>query len=121
VCVSQVPVQHHVIITRRRGNSRATVRYRCAPATIGRLYIGADDEFQHAWIVNLSETGAGFVLPRAIPSGSSVLIQIRAAESAIVQEVTATVVHCTDQLLGDWMIGCVFDEPLSPEMLDTLL
>ncbi len=106
---------------RRRGNKRATVRYRCAPATIGKLYLGEDHEFQHAWVVNLSRTGVGFVLARPLPCGTPVSIQMRGNEDAVLHELVAQVCHCTVQLQGDWMVGCAFGDLLSPDLLDNLL
>lgn len=106
---------------RRRGNSRATVRYHCAPATIGRLYVGDDHEFQHAWVLNLSQTGIGFFLSRPVSAGLPVVIQIRGAEPASVHELCATVVHCTAQLTGEWLVGCEFTHPLPVEVLDSIL
>ena len=44
---------------RARGNRRATVRYRCAPATVGKVFSANDHEFQRAWIQDLSLTGLG--------------------------------------------------------------
>jgi PilZ domain len=106
---------------RRPANNRAMVRYRCAPATIGRLYVGEDHEFQHAWVANLSQNGVAFVLARSIPSGTPILIQIRGIANPVLYGLPAQVVHCTEQLEGDWMIGCSFEEPLSTELLDNLL
>jgi PilZ domain len=106
---------------RRRGNSRATVRYRCAPATIGRLYVGADQEFQHAWVLNLSRTGIGFFLARPVTVGLPVTIQIRVAETRMVQELAAHVTHCTAQLTGEWLVGCEFTHPIAADVLDRLL
>jgi hypothetical protein len=122
VFVSQISLpQDGIGRSRRRGNNRATVRYRCAPATIGKLYLNEDHEFQHAWVVNLSRTGIGFLLARPLPSGTAVLIHMRGNEDSTMHEMPAQVVHCTVQLQGEWMVGCVFDDLLSPELLDNLL
>ena len=40
-------------------NRRVTIRYRCAPATTGRVCLVDDQEFQRAWVDNLSRGGAG--------------------------------------------------------------
>jgi hypothetical protein len=120
--VSQISTpQDGLARPRRRANSRATVRYRCAPATIGRLYVADDHEFQHAWVLNLSQTGIGFFLSRPVAAGMSVVIQMRATESAEVHELCATVAHCTAQLTGEWLVGCEFIQPLPVELRDSLL
>jgi hypothetical protein len=106
---------------RRRDNGRATVRYRCAPATIGRLHVANDHEFQHAWVLNLSQSGIGFFLSRPVAAGMPVVIQMRATESGEAVDLCATVVHCTAQLTGEWLLGCEFIQPLPVEILDSLL
>jgi PilZ domain len=105
----------------RRGSDRATVRYRCAPATIGKLYAGEDHELQHAWVMNLSRTGMGFVVPRPLMPGLFIVVQVRGTATARVYELSAQVVHCTVGLQGEWTVGCAFAEPLSHEVLDNLL
>jgi hypothetical protein len=104
-----------------RGNKRATVRYRCAPATIGKLYVTDDHEFQHAWILNLSVSGMGLVLTRPINSGSFVIIHIKSNDGTKTYELTAHVAHCTALPHGEWSVGCELVHSLSPEDLDLLL
>jgi hypothetical protein len=104
-----------------RGNARATVRYRCAPATLGRVYLTDDHEFQHGWLIDLSATGVGMALARPIPVGTDAVIQIRGADGRRVYDLPARIVHCTEQVQHDWIVGCVFDTPLSPDDLDNLL
>jgi hypothetical protein len=106
---------------RRRGNSRATVRYSCAPATIGRLYVGDDAEHQYACVLNISEGGIGLVLPRPIAAGTSVIIQVRTVETRVADDLPARVMHCTAQVSGEWLVGCEFAEALAPDALDALL
>ena len=119
--MSQITTQHGTALPRRRGNSRATVRYHCAPATVGRLYVGNDHEFQHAWILNLSQHGIGFFLARSLAAGLLVHVQIRGDAPGVVHELSATVVHCTVQITGEWLVGCEFTQPLSADVLDSLL
>lgn len=104
-----------------RGNKRATIRYRCAPATIGKLYINEDHEYQHAWLVNLSLAGVGMVLTRPIVLGKLVLIHIKSSQPGKSYELMAHIVHCTPLPHGEWSIGCELVNALSPEDLDLLL
>jgi hypothetical protein len=97
------------------------VRYGCAPATIGRLFLDEEPGFQHAWVVNLSRNGIGLVLPRPVSVDTPILIQIRSNDLTAIHELSARVAHCTSHNFGDWMVGCSFDEPLSVELLDNLL
>ncbi len=104
-----------------RGNKRATVRYRCAPATIGKLYLSDDQEYQHAWLVNLSLTGVGMILPRPVTVGSFVAIHIKSNTPGKTYELAAHVMHCTSLVHGEWNVGCELVHALAPEDLDLLL
>ena len=104
-----------------RGNARATVRYRCAPATLGRVALPEDHELQHAWVLNLSLTGAGLTVPRPVPAGIDATIHIRSTDGRTHYELPARIAHCTEQPQGDWSLGCEFLKPLSPDDLDHLL
>jgi hypothetical protein len=104
-----------------RGNARATVRYRCAPATIGKVVVEGDHELQHAWVVDLSTTGVGLALPRPVPSGIEATIQIRGTNGTKIYDLTVRVIHCTEQPHRDWAVGCEFVQPLSLDDLDNLL
>ena len=100
---------------------RATVRYRCAPATIGKLYVSGDQVFQSAWVQNLSATGIGMILPHAVDVGVFITIQMKSTDLRQTFELSGQIVHCTQQPGGDWTVGCELLQPLSPEDLDSLL
>jgi hypothetical protein len=104
-----------------RSNKRATVRYRCAPATIGKLYVSDDHEYQHSWLVNLSAGGVGLILTRPVPRGSFVLIHIKSNHPGKTYELAAHVVYCNALPHGEWNVGLELATPLSPEDLDLLL
>jgi hypothetical protein len=105
----------------RRGNSRHTVRYSCAPATVARFYVGDEAEYQCAWLLNISEGGIGLVLVRPVAAGTSVIIQVRTVETRVADDLPARVMHCTALVSGEWLIGCEFAEALTPDALDALL
>jgi hypothetical protein len=104
-----------------RGNRRGTVRYRCAPATAGKLYIADDHEHQHAWISNISRTGLGLLLTRTLPVGTFVVVQMRSLDRTRVFDLPAHVVHVTLVNQTDWLIGCDLIHALTSEDLDLLL
>jgi hypothetical protein len=104
-----------------RSNKRATVRYRCAPATIGKLFVSDDQEYQHAWVLNLSAQGIGLILTRAVAAGTFVVIQIKSNDPSKTYELTAHVAHCTSLPHGEWNVGCELVNVLSSEDLDLLL
>ena len=102
-------------------NQRATVRYRCAPATTSRVLVSDDHEYQRAWVLDLSVTGAGLSLPKALNAGTFVAIQLRSTTTKKTYELPAYVVHATVLANGDWLVGCEFVQALSKEELDDLL
>lgn len=102
-----------------RANHRATVRYRCAPATTGKVFLAEDQELRRAWVMNISKTGIGVILPRPLPVGASLTIQMRSSLGTV--DMTAHVIHATRQNQAEWFIGCEFTEPLLDDELDELL
>jgi hypothetical protein len=108
---------------RARGNRRAMVRYRCAPATAGKLYLGDDhEEYQRAWIINVSRTGVGLILPRHVPQETFIVIRLRGHhDRSRLFELPAHVTHATLVNRSDWLVGCDLINELSDEELDLLL
>ena len=119
--MSQASLPQEGTARRCRSNHRATVRYRCAPATIGKVYLGDDTELQHAWVLNLSATGVGLTLARPLPIGTPIVVQMRGNDAATLYEITGHVVHCTAYPQDEWMLGCEFSDPLAGADLDNLL
>lgn len=104
-----------------RGNRRASIRYRCAPATIGKIFAADDQEFQRAWIINLSLSGIGIQIGRPIDAGRIVIVTMKTNDGAKTIEMPALVMHCSALPQGEWYIGCQLTTHLSPEELDQLL
>jgi hypothetical protein len=104
-----------------RSNRRAIIRYRCAPATIGKVITPGDQLFQRAWIQDLSLNGIGMDLTRPISKGSFILISIKSNDSRKTYELTAEVMHCSALPHDQWHLGCEFTAPLTPDDLDQLL
>jgi hypothetical protein len=120
--VSQTHVSHEGLAKPgSRGNRRATVRYRCAPATVGKVFSADDHEFQRAWILDLSLTGIGMQLPRSLDLGQLVIVSVRDNENKKTHELPARVMRCERLLQGDWLVGCELTTPLSPEELEYFL
>lgn len=104
-----------------RSNRRAIIRYRCAPATIGKVITPGDQIFQRAWIQDLSISGIGMDLTRPIAKGSFILIAIKSNDNRKTFELTAEVMHCSALPHDQWHLGCEFITHLTPEDLDQLL
>jgi hypothetical protein len=104
-----------------RGNRRATIRYRCAPATVGKVLSADDREFQRAWIIDLSLMGVGMQLTRPLTLGQQITLLMRSNDGAESFELSATVTHCDRAPHCDWHVGCEFATLLTPDELDQLL
>lgn len=102
-------------------NRRATIRYRCAPATTGKVYSSDDHEFVRAWIVDLSLKGIGMQLPRPLELGRHIVIVMRNNDNTVAMEFSARVVHCHALPHDEWHIGGEFTVPLTPECLELFL
>jgi hypothetical protein len=120
--VSKTSVSEGVAKANSPGNQRATIRYHCAPATVGKVFSAADQEFQRAWIIDLSLKGIGMELSRPVELGHHVIISIRGNDGTKVYELSACIMHCNKVPQGEtWYVGCELVVPLSPEELDQLL
>ena len=102
-----------------RGNRRATVRYSCAPATVGRVYFPDDHQRQCGWIHNLSRTGVGVVLDHSLPIGMYLIVRMRGADGKV--DLPAHVIHSTLRTESNWLIGCELLTPLTEDALESLL
>jgi c-di-GMP-binding flagellar brake protein YcgR len=121
---STVPVEAELTLFRPRMNKvprRTAERYRCALASAGKLFFPATGETMTAWLNNLSTTGVGMNLPRALEAGMELIIQVRVDGGAGAVRFPARVVHSTLEVDGSWRVGCNFDTPLSAEVLESLL
>jgi hypothetical protein len=100
---------------------RSFVRYRCALATLGRLYIPDTGETLESWICNLSQRGIGLNLERSLDPGTPLVIHLRSSNQSTAFKLAGRVIHATPEADGSFRIGCELLDPLTPEMLDELL
>jgi hypothetical protein len=105
----------------RIGNRRITIRYRCAPATPGKVVVSDDQEFQRAWIENLSRGGVGLYLNKPIANGSVVSVQLKASLGSSVYEMAGQVMYSVLREPYGWYVGIEFLEALTDDTLDLLL
>jgi hypothetical protein len=102
-------------------NRRATIRYRCAPATSGKVYSAEDHEFVRAWIIDLSQGGIGMQMSKPLEVGRHIIVVLKASDNTRSMEFSARVVHCQPLSHEAWQIGGEFNAPLTPEDLDQFL
>jgi hypothetical protein len=119
--VSKASMPQEGIVKSVRGNRRATVRYRCAPATLGKVYLSEDREFQRACVLNLSMKGIGMQLGRRLDLGQFIMISIKTNDGLKTFELGAQVVHCDPMLQDEWYVGCELTLALTPDELEQLL
>jgi hypothetical protein len=120
VPVSQTSVPPGMVKSKSLANRRVAVRYRCAPATIGKV-LSANQELQIACIVDLSVTGIGMQVPQPIAAGGLVMISIKSTDGKKTFDLSASVVHCSSVPHNEWYLGCRLNATLSLEDLDSLL
>ena len=119
--MSQTSVPPGMVKTASRGNRRATIRYRCAPATIGRVVVPGDQEFQLAWILDLSLRGIGMQLLSPVEPGRLIAISMKSSDGSKTFDLSAHVVRCNAAPHNEWYIGCELTHPITDEELDQLL
>ena len=100
---------------------RTGVRYRCALATMGHLFLPDRGESQNVWVCNLSKNGIGLNLAECLEPETALVVKLKSPVNNKVIKVPARVIHSTPEADGSWRIGCELLEPLTPEMLDELL
>src|SRR5262245_57406862 len=114
--VSQIHAQWDIANRTKWRDHRATVRYRCAPATYGRVLFDEDDddrEYEGAWLADLSLGGAGLIMIRPIEIGKRLYVLIRKPSSQELVVLQGEVIHSTAQVDGEWLVGCKFDRALT--------
>lgn len=108
-------LQRHQWIKRR-----TEPRYQCGPATSGRVVEEEGSPGRRTWVQNLSASGVGLLLGEALEPGACVVVQLRAVNGHH-YHLPARVIHSTEQLTGQYLIGCEFAQRLTADDLDALL
>ena len=72
----QLPASASIPGQRKWVNRRGTVRYQCAPATIGKVYSPAPEDFVRVCILDLSRGGAGILANRSLVPGLDIIGQL---------------------------------------------
>jgi hypothetical protein len=116
-----VPFKEDPPKPRARSNQRVSVRYRCGPATAGRVNVAEKHEFLRAWVLDLSAQGVGLLVPRQLDVGQLVIITVKTMSNQRTYELPAQVVHVTKNPQGEWVAGFALNHPLTSEDLDALL
>ena len=117
------PIEAEFTLLRQRYQGvrlRKSTRYRCSLATLCHVILPDENQRLEAWAANLSETGIAFSMERALQAGTPLLLRLKGDDGAVLTK-DARVAHATQQIDGNWCIGCQFAEPLDLATLDDLL
>jgi hypothetical protein len=80
-----------------------------------------EQEWQRAWVLDISLTGVGLLLSRQLDPGLPVVVHLKSAAANKAFELSAIVCHASPQPDGDWVVGCKLNDKLTDEQLDALL
>jgi hypothetical protein len=103
------------------GERRAAVRYRCGPAALVTVHLPGASARLEAWACDVSDQGIGLNLLDPVEVGMPVVLLLGDQQLTAAIELTARVMHATQEDGGLWRIGCAFDRPLDPETLSMFL
>jgi hypothetical protein len=113
--------QAEVVSVASRREFRQAVRHPCDPSFLIRLLVRPSYRNLRAFVNDLSLTGIGLLLNRALETGDTVAIQLCKEGPNALPIRLAQVAHATLQADGWWLVGCRFAEPLQAEELALLL
>jgi PilZ domain len=74
-----------------------------------------------ARVLNISQGGVALSLRRRFEPGTLLTVEIQRADDQPPEPITTRVVRVTAQPDGNWLIGCAFTNPISPEDLQAML
>jgi hypothetical protein len=116
-----LPAELKLVPRSQWDHHRSHARYQCSPATLARIAPAASMDTLHGWVLNLSLDGAGVLLPRPLEPETLFVLHVKNSVGDRVYALAGRVVHATTQLTGDWLIGCIFADPLTADDLEALL
>lgn len=119
-----VPLEAELTLFRHQLSAfkrRRDRRFRCNLATIGRVQFADRAGAGDAYVSNLSEGGVGLNMPQPLEIGQAISIRIRVGSESTHVTLQAEVRHATQEVDQTWRIGCVFVEPISPDVLERIL
>jgi hypothetical protein len=117
-----LPIEADLTLLRSQmpAKRRQTRRFRCNLATMAKLQLAGSQETQITWAYNLSQGGVGLNAPQAFEVDREVTIHFRLRDKEV-KAIAARIVFCRLEVDGTWRVGCAFLDPISHEMLDSLL
>jgi serine/threonine protein kinase len=109
----------------RGAERRAFVRFPCTIGTFcSTTSVLEEAEAEDSWpatVQDLSTGGIGLVVSRRFEPGTVLAVNLEGSDQKVSRTETVAVVRVIPQAFGHWLVGCIFQQPLSPEELQTLL
>jgi hypothetical protein len=102
-------------------NRRITVRRDIAPSTEVSVAPRRRSVFHKARVHNISQRGIALVLRYAPPVGELIFLQVTNRLLGFTYDLAAEVRHTSLHRRGTWLVGLVFDQPLSLGELSALV
>jgi hypothetical protein len=121
---NSIPVEAEFTLLRRelaKFKRRGSARYKCGLVKLTTVEIADTGERLEGLISNVSKTGLGVTLPRALDAGTRVAVQVRVTGVPRAFALAGTIVHGTPVSDGSWRVGCQLADALPPELVDALL
>jgi c-di-GMP-binding flagellar brake protein YcgR len=94
------------------------------PSSVTANYqlVARDDLRQYsARVLDISASGVGLLVERAIENGTLLSVELHNAAGTVERTMLACIVHVTRQAANEWALGCNFIRSLSEEDLEALL
>jgi hypothetical protein len=121
--MSEPPVSSEGELTSFRNRNlqfRKESRYKSPLAAIAYVHADQRPERETVWMANVSSNGLGFLCKAPVPVGTHLVVEMGALAGGR-RDLSGVVVHATQQLNGDWLVGCQLDAPLTDDEMEACL
>jgi hypothetical protein len=101
-------------------DQRQWKRYACNITATYQIIAGDDPTEYAARVLDISPTGVGLHVDRAVDNGALLSVQLHNSSGTVEKTMLTCVVHVNPLSDGAWALGCNFIRPLSEEDLKAL-
>ena len=98
-------------------DQRQWKRFTCSVMATYQLVATQDERSHDAQVLNISASGVGLLVDRAIENGTLLSVQLRSTDGTTQRTMLSCVVHVNRQGAAEWALGCNFIRSLSEEDL----
>ncbi len=105
----------------RGAERRRWVRHRIGLEACWRIRIVVQGQELFAHVQDISARGIGLVMEQPLAAGLEFTAEVTNTLSLVLSIHTARVIHVAELPGSDYLIGCQFETPLAPELLEAFL